>query len=353
MKKLLCILLFTLLLLPSCYAETGIDDVENAVPDEVRELTGDIDEVGDTDSFFGRLAETAKDAVLKNGKEILKKAVCVLFVALVCGVLRVFSDNGMPDYISLCGCAAISLLCVSDADSYISAAGEAINSISVFSKTLLPALCTLTAATGQVSSAAVRYAASALCMDLFISLAEKLVLPIIYVYLALSIAASAFDNRVLESIAGLVKWLCKTAMTVFAAGFTLYIGLSSVISASGDAVAVKAAKTVISTTLPVIGSIVSDAAASVVAGAELMKTTVGAFGMIAVLSICASPLIVLGLNYLCFKAASAMVSSLGTPQLTKLTGSLGTAFGMLVGLVGCCGLIVFISVISCMRAVVA
>ena len=40
------------------------------------------------------------------------------------------------------------------------------------------------------------------------------------------------------------------------------------------------------------------------------------------------------------------------PQIASLTQSIGTAFGMLLGLVGCCGVMMFISLISCMRAVV-
>lgn len=352
MRKLALFFIFTLLLTVPCLADNEARSVEDAVPDSVRDITGSIDDVSDVNSFFGRLFDSVKEGVSETGRAVIKKAVTVICISLLCALLGIFSDDTVPDFIPLCGCAAICLVCVADADSYIKLAGEAINSISVFSKTLLPALCTLAAAGGQISSAAVRYASSALCMDLFISAAEKLVLPVIYTYIAVGIASAAFKSSILESIASLIKWLCKTLMTAFAAGFTLYIGISSAISASSDAVAVKAAKTAISAALPVVGSIISDAASSVVAGAELIKTTVGAFGMITVLSICIGPLVALGLNYLSFKAASAAVSSLGTPQLKKLTDNIGSAFGMLVGLIGCCGLIVFISIISCMKAVV-
>ena len=74
--------------------------------------------------------------------------------------------------------------------------------------------------------------------------------------------------------------------------------------------------------------------------------------MIAVLALCISPMVVIGLNYLAFKAAGAFTSTFKLPQIASLTHSIGTAFGMLLGLVGCCGVMMFMSLISCMRAVV-
>ena len=56
--------------------------------------------------------------------------------------------------------------------------------------------------------------------------------------------------------------------------------------------------------------------------------------------------------FLTVLSAGAFTSTLRLPQIAALTQSIGTAFGMLLGLVGCCGVMMFISLISCMRAVV-
>ena len=352
MKRFLIIVLVMLLILSgTCYAD-GLDthEVENAVPDDARELAGDLDDAGDAQAFFERMGDTVKQKFMDNAGGILKKAVSVVIVAVMCSILSLFGGDKTPELVTLCGCAAITMLCVSDTNSYISQSTKVINDISAFSKILLPAMCTASAACGEISSAAVRYAASAMFMDVFIALAQNLIVPFIYAYLAVSIASAAFDNPSLGSVSKLLKWASTSLMTLLSLGFTAYIGVSSAIASGGDKLASKIAKTTISTVLP--GGIISDAASSVVAGAEIVKNTLGAFGMIAVLALCISPMVVIGLNYLAFKAAGAFTSTLKLPQIASLTHSIGTAFGMLLGLVGCCGVMMFMSLISCMRAVV-
>ena len=354
MKRFLIIVLVMLLILSgTCYAD-GLDthEVENAVPDDARELAGDLDDAGDAQAFFERMGDTVKQKFMDNAGGILKKAVSVVIVAVMCSILSLFGGDKTPELVTLCGCAAITMLCVSDTNSYISQSTKVINDISAFSKILLPAMCTASAACGEISSAAVRYAASAMFMDVFIALAQNLIVPFIYAYLAVSIASAAFDNPCLGSVSKLLKWASTSLMTLLSLGFTAYIGVSSAIASGGDKLASKIAKTTISTVLPVVGGIISDAASSVVAGAEIVKNTLGAFGMIVVLALCISPMVVIGLNYLAFKAAGAFTSTLKLPQIASLTHSIGTAFGMLLGLVGCCGVMMFMSLISCMRAVV-
>lgn len=353
MKRLVSLLAALLILTSVCYADTfDKSAVEEALPEDVKELTGELDEAGDAQAFFDRLSDVVKQKLQDNMGGIIKKAVGVVMIAVVCSILCLFGNDKIPEYVSLCGCAAITLICVSDANSYISLGAKTVNDISSFSKILLPAMCTASAACGEVSTAAVRYAASALFMDVFISIAQNLIVPFIYAYLAVSIASAAFDNTSLASVAKLFKWVCTSLMTLLSLGFTAYIGVSTAIASGGDKLASKIAKTTISTALPVVGGIISDAASSVVAGAEIIKNTLGAFGMIAVLSFCVSPLIIIGLNYLALKAAAACTSALRLGQISSLTQSVGSAFGMLLGLVGCCGVMMFISLISCMRAVV-
>ena len=55
-----------------------------------------------------------------------------------------------------------------------------------------------------------------------------------------------------------------TGMTI---AFTAYINLTGLISGSADAAAIRTAKTLISTVLPVVGGIASDASSAVLAAA--------------------------------------------------------------------------------------
>lgn len=68
-----------------------------------------------------------------------------------------------------------------------------------------------------------------------------------------------------------------------------YLTASGAIAGSADAAAVKAAKMTISRAIPVVGGILSDAAETVLAGAGVLRGTVGVVGMLVVLAICLTP----------------------------------------------------------------
>ena len=66
---------------------------------------------------------------------------------------------------------------------------------------------------------------------------------------------------------------------------------------------------------------------------------------------CAAPFAALGLRYLLYKAAAAYAAVLPSGRLSELVGGIGTAYGMLLGLVDCGGIMLFLSVISSVKAV--
>lgn len=347
-KALLILIISAVLAIPAC-ADGLIDEngLNDAVPAGIEASVGN-----DTDKSLKNIWQNFKSESLSVLKQSGKQAISVIIVALACGVLNIFSfSESTPDYIQLGACAAIAIICVGDMGSYIDTSVNVLNELNTFSKAILPAMCTACTACGALSAAAAKYAASALYMDIFVTVVQNVIVPLIYAYIAVIIARAAFDNKCLEGIGKFLKWGCTGLMTVFTLAFTIYLSISSAISSSADAVAGKLAKTAISAAMPVVGGIISDAASSVVAGAEVIKNTAGVFGLIVVLGICAAPFAVLGINYLVFKASSVAVSSFSAPRITGLIGGLGTAFGMLLAVIGCSGIFLFFSITSCIKAV--
>ena len=100
-----------------------------------------------------------------------------------------------------------------------------------------------------------------------------------------------------------------------------------------------------------MGGVISDAASTVVAGAGLLKSAVGAFGLIAAASVCLVPFLTLGLRYLCYKAAAALAAAFADKRVSGLINELGGVFGMVLGVVGAAALMLFISIISVTKAV--
>ena len=94
-----------------------------------------------------------------------------------------------------------------------------------------------------------------------------------------------------------------------------------------------------------------DAAETVLAGAGMLKNTIGVFGMLAILAACAYPFLQLGVQYLLYKLTAYLASVVGAPGLCKLIDGLGGAFGLILGMTGGCALLLLISVLASVGAV--
>ena len=87
------------------------------------------------------------------------------------------------------------------------------------------------------------------------------------------------------------------------------------------------------------------------AGAGVLKGTVGVVGMLVVLAICLTPFLQLALHYLAYKLAAALAGTVDHSRLGALMDSIGGAFGLLLGMTGSCALMLLLSIVSAVSAV--
>lgn len=353
-------LLFSLLLSASAGAVSqdeldafDIGTVESGAPQQAEEMLGEVSVLDalEPDSLLERVLHGAEDIFSSHIRDALRSASVIVTVVLLCAMAGALYQGPVPNIVPLGGTLAISAAAVSDMDSLFGLGTEMLASLSDFSRVLMPSLAAAASASGAISSAATKYAAVTLFMDILITAAQNVILPLIYAYAALIIADAAMGSSALAGAAALVKWLCVTLMTVLVIVFAGYLSITGVISGSADAVATRVAKTTMSTMLPVVGSIISDAAGSVVAGAGLLRSAVGVFGMICVLCVCAAPFIRLGIHYLLYKAAAGISGAFADGRLAPLISGIGSAFGMVLSLVGAGAVMMFFSLISFMKTV--
>ena len=144
---------------------------------------------------------------------------------------------------------------------------------------------------------------------------------------------------------------CRYIMLIFIMLGLMLSGISGLISATGDMVQTRFAKAAISTALPVVGKMVSDAASTVVAGMGLVRNSIGVFGMIGVVCLCLTPFVSMGIRYLLFKAAAAAATIFPDQRFSGLIDGIGSAFGMMMAMTGTGACMVFLSIISLIQAV--
>ena len=349
-RGLLTILLLLALILPARAAETDLwDRVDTQALEEQAEnyleteLTPDID----LDEGLSQLGATALEQLGALLTRATRSGGLMLVIALFCALVQaVCPETGQGiGAARLVAALAVTGVALSDVSSLLELGRETVVKLSDFTKILIPVMTTAAAASGSVTGAAARQMATLFCSNLLLSLIERVLIPMIYLYIAACAGALASGNRGIHAIADFIKWGAQSLLTWVLTLFTLYLSLSGVISGTADRAAVKLTRFAISGMVPVVGGILSDATESVLAGAGLLRSAVGTFGTLAVLAFCLVPFLKLGIQYLLYKLAAVLASVLTDSPVAKLVGEIGGAFGLMLGMVGASALVTLISVI--------
>lgn len=291
--------------------------------------------------------------VRRDGPDILggavKGAAVTVIISFLCAAAQGLSD-GAASAAKLAGTAAAAIIFVQAGGGLLSQAMNAVGKLQDFANVLLPTLAAAEAASGLFTSAAVKYTAAALFFNILTNIISGALAPLVYIYTAAAIGEAVTGSRALSGAVSLIKYAAVTLLTVLLLGFTLYISVSGFIASGTDAAKVKAAKTAISTLMPLAGSIASDAAGTIMSAGVIIKNSVGAFGLVAVIFICAGPFLNTGGRYLVYKCASALTCEAADGTVAKLTGRFAEACGIMTSAIGAAALIQFVSVFSFMGA---
>ena len=303
----------------------------------------------------GILREIGDRILAKLGEEwrsVSRTAGMLLLVCLLYSISRaVDTGDKVARYVTLSAVAAVGSVSMADLDSFLQLGLRSMQELSDYSRVLLPVLTTAASVSGAATSAAAKYAATALAMDVLLTVSKSVVIPCVGGYAALALADAAVGNDVLKAAKKLMKWVCVSLSSAIAAGFTAWLSLTGVIAGTTDTLAARMTKTAVSTALPVLGSILSDAAGSLAAAAGVLRSSIGVFGLCAVLGICLGGAVPLALRYFVFKLSAAVCSCLSDKRMGDLIGDLGTCFGLILAVNGAGGMMMFVSVFSLMRTV--
>ena len=358
MRKLLIVILAAFLLAGQAFAAEVPEDLTDALPEQTEDFLRD-GEFSTAEGFAEAVENLLQQTAGQAGKILrqrLRGAAAVLLAVVLCSMVEGFRQGiggkSVPDLLPLVGAFTVTLLAAGDMEILMGLGRQTIEDLALFSRVLLPTLAAATAAAGGISAATAQKVTAVLLVELLITLIRRLLLPLLYLYIGVLTAACALPENRLEALAAGLKKTVTWCLTTALLCFTLYLSLVRVVTGAVDAVSVRVAKAAISGVVPVVGGIISEAAETVLAGAGVLKNTVGIFGTVAVLAICLLPFLHLGIQYLLYKMTAFFAAAMGVPKLCKLIDGLGGAFGLLLGMTGSCALLLLISVLSSVAAVV-
>lgn len=324
----------------------GISTIPDELNDRAAQLMEPYDPAVQAD-FADGLIEIFDDAVSESSvhiKSTLSVMLRILVILIMCRFWCSLGENQVSRASRLVGALAVAACCMTDIHSMIGLGVNLIEEIDHFTMTLLPVIASATAAAGGPGRGGAIYAVTAAFCDILIRMCRSFLIPMLYAYLAVGLADTVLEECRLTKMKELIGWVIKTVLKSILYLFTGFLAATGVISGASDAAVLKTAKFAISGMVPVVGGIVSDASESLLAGAGLLKSSLGTFGMLAILAIFLYPFLRLGIYYLGFKVTSALGGLLGSEQeklLDTITGSMGYVLGMVgsctaMSLIACC-----------------
>lgn len=278
--------------------------------------------------------------------------VCVgIFVSvMLITLLRGFP--GKTDRVmDLAGIVSLSMLMLSSSGALINLASDTVAQISDYGRLLLPALTAALAAQGGISASSALYAGTALFDSVLSSLISSILIPLVYIFLALSTVGGSIGSDSLKKCRDWIKWLMTWILKMILYIFTGYISITGVISGTTDAAALKAAKLTISGVVPVVGGILSDASEAILVSAGTVKNAVGLYGLLAIGAIWIGPFAKISIHYMLLRLTGILCSIFGSKNQSDLIQDFASAMGMLLGMTGAVCLMFLISLICFMKGV--
>jgi len=318
------------------------------VPDAGRSWMPD-----NTESLWDGCMEVFQKAVTglrPDIQEASRVSLGILAAVLLVSLLQSFSGSAKKTA-ETAGAVAISAMLLLSTNSMIRLGSDTVREIGDYGKLLLPVMTTALAAQGGITSSGALYAGTALFTAVLQSIMGSLLIPGIYLYLALSAGSYATGEDLLKKAGDMLKGFLSWSLKMLLIIFTTYLSLTRVVSGTTDAAALKATKVGMASFIPVVGGILSDASEAVLVSAGLLKNAAGIYGILAVLALFLHPFLQIGLHYLILKLTAAICAVFGSSPMTGIIECFSSAMGLLLAMTGAACVMVLISTVCFMKGV--
>ena len=345
MKHIFWVILIVLLLSPQCFAE---EFTAPTVPSAGSYIFPE-----EPESFTDGLISILSDALTLIRPAIVEAAkVCSSLIAVTLLISICTNIHGASArVIQLVSAFSIAGLLLQSSKIMIQLAADTVVELSEYGKLLFPILTAAVASQGGTSTSVALYVGTAAFDAILCALIKSLIVPMLYLYICLAIAHAAveqdFLKRFRDNVKWVMTWILKTVLYIFVG----YMSITGVISGTTDAAALKAAKLTISSFVPVVGGILSDASEAILVGAGVVKSTTGIYGLLAIISVLIGPFITIGAQYIVLKLTGFVCSAFDSKGSNELIENFSTAMGFLLAVTGSVCLLLIVGAVCFMKGV--
>ena len=195
---------------------------------------------------------------------------------------------------------------------------------------IFPVLLTLLTALGGSVSVSIFQPAIAILSSFVVQLFTNFLLPLFLISLAFNFISNLSNSVKLDKLSNFTNSLFKWVIGIVFTLFTGFISIQGLAAGAIDGLSIKTAKFTIKSSLPLIGSYISDGLFLILASTNLIKNAVGGAGLLLLLATVLSPLIQLIFFVLALKLIAGIIEPLGDAKIANFISILAKNMSMLI-----------------------
>ena len=195
---------------------------------------------------------------------------------------------------------------------------------------VIPVMSAVNASSGAVSSAAVQAANMNITLAFIERFSVDALLPISLTVFTLTFIGAVGDSEAVLSIGRGVKSFFTWGIGIISTVLAAVISIQSVVASAADSAALRAARYAASGTIPVVGSTVASALATLGGGMAVIKGTVGGVSVAVILAVTLSPLIMLLMYRLSISVSIGLLQFSGSTGGVRCFSAIRSALDALI-----------------------
>lgn len=271
---------------------------------------------------------------------LMLQVIALTLLAQIFSTLELhFGDGAVGEigFLAVYGCL-IWLLVQSFQIAYQEASGllEHVRDLSLY---MLPAMAAVAVASGYGISSVLQSELMTSGFSVILSVMKNGFAVCIVWVTILELVNFMSKRAILSQLTSLVRTILEKGIKAITGLYLFLMGVFGIVMPSVDKTVYKASSAVMAS-VPVVGSAMSGAMDSVLAGSMLIKNGIGATGCIALLCICLIPAARLTAIWLMYRMMAAFLSPIADPRIIQVLSALGRSTAMLLGLL-VSGIVIF------------
>ena len=308
-------------------------DIDISNPESLKEL--------DTSDIFEKILS----ALTANIGTAIKIIVKIILLIVLCSVVKnsIPDDNSVSDVFSFVTVVTVSTVIMSTLQDCISLSLNALNGMNVFMMSYVPVFTSIIVTSGHIISGNGYYAVMFTICEVVSLISNTFIVPILSIVLCLSIVGAMNSDfpfhRTADGLKKLIQWVLGGIMTVVVA----VLSIRSVIGNSVDNVATRSAKYVVSTFVPIVGGAVSEAYMTVRGSFGVIRSGIGAIGIIVLLFIIIPPIASIVVIRLAVKICELIADMFDEKSVCQLMSSVSSMLSICLSTVICVAVMFILS----------